>query len=355
MLHIIEPTLHSYAGHCHSLVDALTQALPGMPVTIWAGRGSRPFWSGPGELKPYFYRSLRRLQAFLLYRKLLQSEGKVLISTAGTSDFLILDWIASKPIPDGKVYLYVHWVGAKTHKADQLRKIAAHQPGLEVLTTTETVAGFFKRLGFRARAVPYPVSTDQGFLAMPRPFRRLVVAGAARMDKGFDRIVDLVEDLKLSDSQLPIVVQVSATHQDKHPADIQAQIDRLHRIGYAHLQVLADTLTPQVYRALFVGGISVQPYAADVFQDRVSGVTLDALGAACPVIVTANTWLARTVEHYGAGIAVNDLAPAGLRVAICAVLADYKAYADHAATAGQAVRAEHSATAMVDALFQSEQ
>ncbi len=355
MLHIVEPTLHSYAGHCHSLVDALAQALPGTPVTIWAGRGSRPFWSGPGELKPYFYRSLRRLQAFFLYRKLLQSDGKVLISTAGTSDFLTLDWLASKPIPRGKVYLYVHWIGAKTHKADQLRRIAVRQPGLEVLTTTESVAGFFKQLGFCARSVPYPVATDQGPPAVPRSFHRLVVAGAARMDKGFNRIVDLVQDLKLSGSQIPIVVQASATHREKHPADIEAQIDRLNRIGYGPLQVLVDTLTPQAYRALFVGGISVQPYAADAFQDRVSGVTLDAFGAACPVIVTANTWLARAVERYGAGLAVDDLEPAGLRAAIDKVLADYQAYAGHAALGGQAVRAEHSGKAMIDALFNADQ
>ena len=350
-LHIVEPTLHSFAGHCHSLVDALTQAMPHVPVTIWAGRGSQSFWSGAGDLKPYFFRSWRRLQAVWLYRRLIKVDGKILISTAGTSDFLTLDWIASRPIPANKVYLYVHWVGAKTHKAEQLRKVALRQPELEILTTTESVAEFFRTIGFRANAVPYPVSKGSEEVQKPQPFRRLVVAGAARMDKGFDRIVDLVENLKASDANVPIVVQASATHKDKHPSDIAAQIERLVKIGYAPLQLITDTLTPQAYREMFVGGVSVQPYSADAFQDRVSGVTLDALGAGCPVVVTANTWLARTVERYHAGMAAENLTPLGLRAAVDAVIVDYGAFADNAARAGRDVRAMHSADSMVNALF----
>ena len=142
-LHIVEPTLHSFAGHCHSLVDALTQAMPHVPVTIWAGRGSQSFWSGAGDLKPYFFRSWRRLQAVWLYRRLLKTDGKILISTAGTSDFLTLDWIESRPIPANKVYLYVHWLGAKTHKTEQLRKISLRQPELEVLTSTKRPLPYF--------------------------------------------------------------------------------------------------------------------------------------------------------------------------------------------------------------------
>lgn len=350
-LHIVEPTLRSFAGHCHSLVAALTEAMPHVSTTVWAGSGSQSFWSGPGELRPYFYRSLRRLQAFWLYWRLLRTHEKILISTAGTSDFLMLDWVASQPISASTVYLYVHWLGAKTHKTEQLRKIAKRQPGLEVLTTTESVAEFFRDIGFRARAVPYPFSGASNDSTQLRPFRRLVVAGAARMDKGFDRIVELVAELKRTNSMIPIVVQASATHRGTHPSDVSVQIDRLVHIGYAPLELLTDTLSPQAYRALFEGGISVQPYSADAFQDRVSGVTLDALGAGCPVVVTANTWLARKVDDYGAGVAVENLAPISLFSAIEKVMADYGGFAANAVRAGHGIRSEHSANALVTALF----
>lgn len=353
MLHIVEPTLNSFAGHCHSLVEAVTQAMPETPVTIWAGRGSQAFWSGPGTLKPYFYRTWRRLQAFWLYRKLLRSDDKILISTAGTSDFFTLDWICAKPLRARQVYLYVHWLGAKHHKTEQLRKVAIRQPELEVLTTTETVAAFFRGIGFRAKAVPYPVAVNAAPGAPSASFRRLVVAGAARMDKGFDRVVELVEDLKAHHSTLPIVIQASATHRDKHPPDVAALIDKLVHLDYACLELMTETLTPQAYRALFEGGISLQPYSAQAFQDRVSGVTLDALAAGCPIVTTAHTWLARMVDRHGAGMAAKSLSPKGLREAINAVVTDYGSFAANAARAGQVIRSEHSANAMVHALFSS--
>lgn len=350
-LHIVEPTLNSYAGHCHSLVEALVQAAPAEQVRIWAGMGSERFWQGGGQIEPYFFGPLRRFQAFFLYKRLLRQPGKVLLSTAGTSDLITLDWAAKGKIPESKVYLYIHWVGAKASKAAKLADIAKRQPNLQILCATSQGTAFFRELGFRAQTVPYPRNTllTQDYIA--QPFSHLVVAGAARIDKGFDRIVDLVEALARSKATWPMLVQASATHHDKHPPEILGQIDRLTRAGYAHLILQETTLTPTDYQALFPGGISVQPYSESAFQDRVSGVTLDALSAGCPVVVTANTWLARTIARYQAGVATSDLSPAGLQVAIEEILSDYEGYARRAANAGRELHSQHSARVMMEAIF----
>lgn len=353
ILHIVEPTLTSYAGHCHSLVDALVQAAPVEQVRIWAGKGSEKFWKGEGQLEPYFLGPLRKFQAFLLYQRLLRQPGKVLVSTAGTSDLITLDWIAKGVIPESKMYLYIHWLGAKPSKAARLAAIAKRQPNLEILCTTSNGTAFFSELGFRARTVPYPRNAISTQDREAGPFSRLVVAGAARSDKGFDKIVDLVEEFARSKAAWPILVQASATHHDKHSPEIHRQIDRLTRAGYAHLILQKTTLTPTDYQAIFPGGISVQPYSESVFQDRVSGVTLDALSAGCPVIVTANTWLARTISQYQAGVATSDLSPAGLRLAIEQVLADYGGYAQRAVKAGSELHSQYSASAMMDAIFET--
>jgi glycosyltransferase involved in cell wall biosynthesis len=353
ILHIVEPTLNSYAGHCHSLVEALVQAAPVEQVRIWAGTGSEKFWQGPGQLEPYFFRFLRKFQAFLLYRRLLRQPGKVLLSTAGTIDLITLDLAAKGPIPASKVYLYIHWVGAKASKAAKLGEIARHQPNLQILCATPSGTAFFRGLGFRALTVPYPRNILLTQDDEVQPFSHLVVAGAARSDKGFDKIVDLVEDFARSRVAWPIVVQASASHHDKHTPEILGQIDRLEGAGYAHLTLKKTTLTPADYQALFPGGISVQPYSEGVFQDRVSGVTLDALSAGCPVIVTANTWLARTISQYQAGVATNDLSPAGLQLAIEQVLSDYSGYARRAASAGRELHSQHSARAMMEVIFET--
>ncbi len=348
MIHVVEPTLNSYAGHCHSLVEAIVQSAPNQQVVIWAGRGSEKFWQGGGSLRPYFLASVRRIQAFFLYRRLLSEPGKLLVSTAGTSDFITLDLVSRGLIPEAKVYLYVHWVGAKASKTRRLTKVANRQPNLEILCPTQSGTDFFKGIGFRANCVPYPQNNSPQSKALYQPFHHLVVAGAARLDKGFNRIVDLVEDLARSGSTWPISIQVSATHLNKQSVEIGREIKRLVSTDYLPMTLHQKTLSPESYQTLFLGGISVQPYSITDFEDRVSGVTLDALSSGCPVVVTAGTWLSKIILRFEAGIATSDLTPAGLRLAIERVLSDYDGYSRRAMNAAAALRAEHSADNLMD-------
>lgn len=354
VLNIIEPTLNSYTGHCYSLVEAIAQAAPADQVRIWAGRESAQFWQTRGQIEPYFFRSIRKFQSYFLFKRLLAEPGKMLLSTAGTSDLILLDWAARSPIPEKKVYLYVHWLGAKASKAAKLAKIARNQPNLEILCATASTTSFFKDLGFKSTTVAYPRSTVASNTQPVQLFRHLLFAGAARLDKGFDRIADLVEDLAHTQAQWPIWVQASSTHQARHEPEILAQIARLRQSGYANLTLLENTLSPQDYLAMFSGAISIQSYSASDFEDRVSGVTLDALSAGCPVVVTANTWLGRVVMKHNAGVVTNDLSPSGLRMAVDAVLRDYAGYSQRAALAGQLLCHEHSAAEMMSAIFQNE-
>jgi hypothetical protein len=355
VLNIIEPTLNSYTGHCYSLVDAIAQAAPVDQVRIWAGRESAKFWQGRGRIEPYFFRSIRKFQSYFLFRRLLAEPGKMLLSTAGTSDLLLLDWAARSQIPENKVYLYVHWLGGKAAKASKLAKVARMQPNLEVLCATASTTSFFKDLGFRSATVSYPRSREASSQPPAQTFRHLLFAGAARLDKGFGHIADLVEDLAQAQAQAqwPIWVQASSTHQARHGPEILSQIVRLRESGYANLTLLENTLSPQEYQSMFSGAISIQPYSASDFEDRVSGVTLDALSAGCPVVVTANTWLGRVVMKHNAGVVTTDLSPLGLKKAVDEVLRDYAGYAQRAAKAGQLLSHEHSAAEMMAAIFQN--
>lgn len=353
VLDIIEPTLNSFTGHCYSLVDAISQAAPVEQVRIWAGRESASFWQGRGQIKPYFFRSIRKFQSYFLFRRLLAEPGKILLSTAGTSDLILLDWAAQGLIPEKKVYLYVHWLGAKASKASKLAKIAKNQPNLEILCATASTTTFFKNLGFRSITVSYPRARVEPSVKPVQAFRHLLFAGAARLDKGFDHIANLVEDLAQTQVQWPFWVQASSTHQARHGPEVQAQIDKLRRSAYGKLTLLENTLSPQEYQAMFSGAISIQPYSASDFEDRVSGVTLDALSAGCPVVVTANTWLGRIVRKHNAGVVTNDLSPGGLKRAVDEVLLDYAGYSLRAAKAGQLLCQEHSAAEMMTVIFQN--
>lgn len=354
MLNIVEPTLNSYTGHCYSLVEVIAQALPADQVRVWAGVKSGAFWKDKNQIRPYFFQSIRKIQTYFLYKRLLNEPGKLLVATAGTVDFMMFDWVANGNIPKNKVYFYVHWLGTKSSRASKLAKIAQRQPNLEVMCATESTTDFFTKLGFRATTVAYPRAQDIPQPQMSQKFCHLLVAGAARMDKGFDRIADFVEDLARMKASWPIQVQTSTTHQAKHDNDILLQIDRLHRSGYSNLTLIDKTLPPDDYRALFAGAISIQPYSESDFEDRVSGVTLDALIAGCPLVVTANTWLGRVVLKHNAGVVTSDLLPSGLQKAIDRILLDYESYSHRAAKAGLVLRQEHSAALMIDVIFQNQ-
>ena len=78
-IHIVEPTLSSEAGHCHSFVESVCAARRegDGDITLYAGSRARlPRIEGMGvRVVPYFHRRIRRPEAFLLYRKLLRGAG----------------------------------------------------------------------------------------------------------------------------------------------------------------------------------------------------------------------------------------------------------------------------------------
>lgn len=356
---VVEPTLEGESGHCRSFLLSLCGAGRGREVMfrVYGGRGAS-LSAAEGErceVVPYFSRRLRRLQAFFLYRKLLAGAGRIFVSTAGRTDMVLLDLAAKGEIPPGKVFLYFHWFRPSPRKLSYFRRFAVSHPGVTVLGPTEAVIGPFRECGFRdVRVVPYPITPVISVSGGPvGRFRHVLFAGAARQDKGFGRIVDLVAHLSRLRLDLPVTIQTSPDHYDRYEPRIRADLERLRGIRYPSLRVCPETLDSEVYAELFRGGICLQPYRRDDFADRVSGVTLDALTAGCPVIATEGTWMARAVHRFDAGIPVEDLSPESLLSAARTVIDQYGRYSENAAAAGRTLQEEHSARHLYEILSAS--
>jgi glycosyltransferase involved in cell wall biosynthesis len=356
LLNIVEPTLEGEAGHCRSFLMSLCGAGKGREVSfrVYGGRGAtlpgaeRAGW----EIVPYFSRRLRRLQAFFLYRKLLAGAGRIFVSTAGRTDMVLLDLAAKEEIPPGKVYLYFHWLRSSPRKLAYFRRFAVSHPGVTVLGPTDAVIGPFRECGFRdARIVPYPVtSSDSDKGRSGDRFRHVLSAGAARRDKGFSRVVDLVCHMSAQGVSIPFFLQASPDHYEKYEGGIPGELDRLRNVTAPWLRTFPVTLGGEEYRAMFDGAVVLQPYAREDFTDRVSGVTLDAFSEGAPVIATEGTWMARVVERFDAGVAVVDLSPASLLSAVETIRADYPRYHRNALEAGRTLQEEHSARHLLEAI-----
>jgi hypothetical protein len=353
VINVVEPTLMNVAGHCHSFVDALIQVAPAQPFRVWVQRRAEVGLGGARvQVIRHFSRRLRRLQALFLYRHLLKQPGKLFIATAGRTDLRLLDWAASGIIPTGKAYLFVHWFNANEKKLATLRKIAARQPNLSILAPTHGVIAPFREAGFRhAEVVPYPLAAGPVPAVVDTAFRHLLFAGAARQDKGFAQVVDLVAHLKAEGQILPVAMQISAEHFGKCDAATQADIHRLMGLNYPHLQVAEDTLDGAAYARQFAGAICLQFYDRHDFSDRVSGVTLDALRAGSPVLTSAGTWMARMVQRFGAGLVLEDCTPVAVLAAIHTVLTDFQGFQARAREAGRILATENSAAALYRALL----
>jgi glycosyltransferase involved in cell wall biosynthesis len=353
---VVEPTLEGESGHCRSFLMSLCGAGRGREVTfrVYGGRGaSLPAAEGEGcEVVPYFSRRLRRLQAFFLYRNLLEGSGRIFVSTAGRTDMVLLNLAAGREIPPGKVFLYFHWFRPSPRKLSYFRRFAVSHPGVTVLGPTETAIAPFRECGFRdVRVVPYPITPVTSVSGGPEAqFRHVLFAGAAREDKGFGRLVDLIAHLSSLRLDLPVTLQTSPDHYDRHETRVRTELERLRAIRYPSLKVCPETLDPAAYAELFRGGICLQPYRRDDFADRISGVTLDALSAGCPVIVTEGTWMARVVHQFDAGIPVKDLSPESLLSAVRMVIGQYGRYRENAAAAGRTLQEENSARYLYELL-----
>lgn len=359
-IHIVEPTLSSEAGHCHSFVESVCSARREGEdgITLYAGSRARlPRIEGMGvRVVPYFHRRIRRPEAFLLYRKLLRGPGRIFVPTAGRADLTMLSLAAGRSISPGKTFLYFHWVKPDPSKRRFFRAASGRQPDLTLMGPTESVVGVFRECGFRdVRIVPYPGSRDRaGTVDAEGNFRHVLYAGAARRDKGFPAVVDFVRFLAETGSEIPLTVQASPEHYGKFDEGIPAELERLRKSSSARRTILPETLAAREYRAMFDGAIVLQPYSRDDFADRISGVTLDALEAGSPVIATAGTWMARMTGRFGAGLALEDLSPASILSAVEAIRAEYPRFRRNALAAGSALRKEHDARRLLEVLLSTD-
>lgn len=345
-LNIIEPTLTGEAGHCFSFVSSLVQVAGNTSLKVWCGRPAKVLFTENVQVNNFFMRKVRRFQALWLYRKLLRSREKIFVSTADRTDLLLLDWAAHGRIASRSVYLYVHWFRPSLSKRAQLAKMARRQPEIVILTPTASVCEEFRSAGFsKTKLVPYPITPceNAACLEQKHKFRHLLFAGAARQDKGFSSVVNLVQLLEKDGANLPIVLQTSAEHYDKYDETTRKDIRRLESCRYPFIRRITETLPQSGYQELFAGAICLQLYSRSDFRDRISGVTLDALSAGSPVITLSETWMARVVSQYDAGLVIETTEPEKVYRAVMQVRDRYEQYRDNALKAGRELQTKNSA------------
>lgn len=181
-------------------------------------------------------------------------------------------------------------------------------------------------------------------------FRHILLAGAARSDKGFREAVELIKHLSTIGASVPVSIQTSGDHYGRYDDSTQRAVDLLKTIDYASLTILPDTLTRVDYVRLFRGAICLQPYDQTEYANKLSGVTLDAFAVGAPIVTLSRTWMGRMVEQFGAGVVVDDPTSEGLYAALEKVRSNYAYYSANASHAGVALKKRNQWAAVIERL-----
>ena len=118
---------------------------------------------------------------------------------------------------------------------------------------------------------------------------------------------------------------------------------------------ITDQLDSNAYDAMLAAtDCMVLPYRRSSYFARISGVAVEAVTGAIPVIATADTWTSELVAGDGAGIAVPDGDGAALAAAMAELARDYPRYREMAVARQQQALDAHSGAAFLECLWGAE-
>lgn len=216
------------------------------------------------------------------------------------------------------------------------------------LAPTETIAGSLRRAGWRrVHCIPYPVLAPAE-APIPVPFRQVMMAGVARLNKGLDLIVALAKQWQSEGQSIPLFVQISKKHAVRHGHREVALVEELVASGYGGLTVDEQAPDRVEYVNRFRGALVLAPYERERFAEAVSGIVLDALLHGAPVIATRGTWAGWQVERFSAGVTIEKRTPEALAIAIDTVLSDWSGYSERACEAARQLAHEHDPRHLID-------
>jgi heptosyltransferase III len=321
-LHIFEPTLVSAAGHCYHLSKTLVQvwALNSKysKAFLWTDRRfprrliGDIFVESRLTLVPRFNRLVRKLQQFLFFRLVWKKDAVIVIPTVRLIDLLILR-LAKPAYPLAKAFGYIHWMKMTPTRLRALAWVMLGVPELSLLTATEELATNMSLAGItRVTYQPYPITTVKLGAQTRFSFRHLLYAGAARWDKGFAKLVDVIEMLAERGRLPPTIIQVNGERSGKVETALVRPLERIRKLAntYPQIRLINNALDSEEYYSLFDGAIAIQLYDPSAFANRVSGVTLDALALGAIPLVRDGTWSAQQLRRLGSGFITASDDPA---------------------------------------------
>jgi len=357
LLRIIEPNLTGNAGHYAELVRCLAlgsehrldrvvalggQGIEDVSLLTHPRIERRAVFGGPDGTGEYS----------VLGACARDPSTPCLVLTAKAMHALALERWSWGNRPLRHMSLLFHW--RETGLLKRMALLAARCPRRDVraIAPTRQTADFLRCRGWHdVVEVPYPVLGPSSLPAsFPRP-ARLLVAGAARLNKGIALVADLAEGLARGGDAPPMLVQTTGKRGGRHGRQEADSLERLHRCKWSGLHLDPSAPNRSMYAARFEGALVLTPYDPQKFADNVSGIALDALLHAAPIVATAGTWQAELISRFDCGIIMRDWSSTSLMTAVDEALVRWTDISRAASVAAQQLAHEHDPRHLVDAVL----
>jgi hypothetical protein len=307
---LIEPRLGLGRGHYDELLRAIILGLDhqvgaiGVVATQAASPVLRAWSSEVATLnaEPLEASSIRAEIAAIRTRSGLASQ-RCLVATANGRHAALLSVLGGGRAQLTRASLFFHW--PVRHRMDRMFHAIATRARAEcaALAPTDAIADDLDRLGWRrVRRIDYPVIAPPP--PTPTEFSHVLMAGALRFNKGLAVLAELVERWARRGDEIPLLLQASTKHANRHGRREAPLLRRIEAAGYPHLREQSGGLDRDRYLANFRGAITLAAYEPATFAGQISGVALDALMSGSPIVASEGTEPAALVREFGAGVVV---------------------------------------------------
>lgn len=219
---------------------------------------------------------------------------------------------SANSVPYGRLMLRFESLGRPTHFAlEALRKAA---PAGRVRLATDSLRlrddYSFVRLPMDLLPIPHTRTSvgleAKGFSIAPvqRPIRFITV-GDLRWEKGYSVIVDALEIVSRRSTPPGREFILQCTWPSGRP--VPPELAALRQLAGSTVKVMETSMDyERYYRFLRESDVVLLPYRQTAYRARTSGVLVEAMTLAKPVIVTANTWLSDQTAMFGSGLTFPD-------------------------------------------------
>lgn len=228
-----------------------------------------------------------------------------------------------------------------------------------VSETPEMAELWTKVLGAKCETFPFPVIPSTTLKATCSHASPLVfgVLGPPRYEKGFDLVLKAFYELKdlFEKDDVEFIIQVAPVWEDQKA---KAAVEEFRNLAatYSNLKLVEHSLCTEEYNSLWQKvDIVLLPYRQSAYSLRSSGVLIEAIANAKPVIVTTDTLLSKIAYQHASAIQIPDENVEALVAGVQTIKEKFNRFQFDALVAAQQWREEFGTEAFLERICSTPQ